>query len=386
MRILHVGSEIRHELGCAASLIMQGYEVLYVHLGTTYEPLLEKTVFIDSGVVRVPMIQTTHTSSLVHAILSSKKLIPTIIEKECFDIAIVTPSIPFYIAYYIARKSNIPLILRVWGIRANKLVDHIIYGKNYLELLNFYPSILHSLMQIWSSQALVVLDDSTAKFLRRLPLFKKLNVIYPTYAALYNNDGYISPRVRELAENEDYVFSFVTMSKTGSVFRLEQMLFRILYLIAKKYPEINVIIAGGTVEEARKKFGLKLLPKNLLFAGRGLSDDELRVLYRHARLVVIPIFFRSVSNRLLEALFYGKPILTNSIAKLLHNKLKHLYHIFILNNYLEYPNIVRKLLKDDILLEDLAWGAKEAYSSFFSARKCGLAMKHIIESIESVVR
>jgi len=64
---------------------------------------------------------------------------------------------------------------------------------------------------------------------------------------------------------------------------------------------------------------------------------------------------------LLEALYYGRPILTNSTAKLLHNKLEHLRHVFIFDDYKDYPRIVRVLLKDDSLLEELSLGAKEAY-------------------------
>jgi hypothetical protein len=84
---------------------------------------------------------------------------------------------------------------------------------------------------------------------------------------------------------------------------------------------------------------------------------------------------------LLEALYYGRPILTNSNAKVLHNKLEHLHHVFISDNYVEYPCIIRRLLKNETFLEELASGAKKAYGSFFSARKCGLAMKRVIESV-----
>jgi glycosyltransferase involved in cell wall biosynthesis len=100
-------------------------------------------------------------------------------------------------------------------------------------------------------------------------------------------------------------------------------------------------------------------------------------------LVVIPIFSRALSNRLLEALYYGRPILTNIYAKLIFKKLEHLHHIFISDNYAEYPSIIRKLFKNEALLEELALGAKKAYNSFFSARKCGFAMKRVIERIVS---
>ena len=381
MRILHIGSEIRHELGCAASLRRLGFNITYMHLGDKNEPLRERNVYTDQGNIKVNFVQID-SPTFFQSIIHPQNFIPNKIGEEKFDLVIATPSTPFYIAHYVARKQGIPIVLRVWGIRANKLIDHIIYGKNYSEVLNFYPSILHNLMQIWDSQALVVMDDATKSFLRKLPLFKKLNIIYPTYAALYDENSHDVLRIKELIKGQNYIFSFVTMSKTGSVFRLEQQqLFKCLYFIARKCPEFNVIIAGGTIEDAKKKFELSSVPKNLKFAGSNLSDNALKILYDHASLVVIPIFFRSLSNRLLGALYYGKPILTNSYAKVLHNKLEHLRHVFISNDYAEYPNIIRKLLKNEAFLEELALGAKKAYSSFFSARKCGLAMKRVIESV-----
>jgi glycosyltransferase involved in cell wall biosynthesis len=383
MKILLISNEIRHELGCAASLQMLRYDVTYMHIGGKYEPLHKKVVYTDQESVKVNFLQI-NSPILLHSIIHPHNFIPKEVIKETFDIIIATPSTPFYIAHYIARIQDTPIVLRIWGIRANKLFDHIIYGKNYLEVFNFCPSILHNLMQIWNSQAIVVMDDSTKSFLKKVPLFKKLNVIYPTYASLYEENSHDLLEVKELIKEQNYIFSFVTMRKTGSVFRLEQrLLFKVLYYVSMKCPEVDVIIAGGTLEEAKKKFGLSYVPKNLKFAGSSLSDNALKILYERASLVVIPIFFRSLSNRLLEALYYGRPILTNSIAKLLHNKLEHSHHVFVSDNYSKYPSIIIKLLKNETLLEELALGAKEAYSSFFSARKCGFAMKRVIERIVS---
>jgi hypothetical protein len=34
MKLLFVGSKIRHELGCATSLALLGYDVIYLHVGS----------------------------------------------------------------------------------------------------------------------------------------------------------------------------------------------------------------------------------------------------------------------------------------------------------------------------------------------------------------
>jgi glycosyltransferase involved in cell wall biosynthesis len=362
---------------------MFGFDTTFIQLGNKNEPLRKRKVYTDCGSFDVNFAQIDVPMSLQRSLIYPQSFIPKEIIDEKFDVIITTQSVAFHTALYIARKQGIPIILRLGNVRANKLIDHLIYGKNYLEIINLYPSIFHILLQIWDSRALIVLDDATKSFLRKLPLFKKPNLIYPTYAALYGDNNYEkSYKIKEVIEKKPYIFSIITMSRTGSNFRLQEVpQFKILYNIARKCPEINIVVAGGTSSEARRKFGLSRIPENLIFAGWISSDNVLKVLYDNASLVVFPIFFKSLSNRLLEALYYGKPILTNTTAKLLHNKLEHLYHVFISDNYIKYPNIVRKLLKTEALLEELALGAKEAYRSFFSARKSGLAMKHVIESV-----
>ncbi len=373
--ILCIGDELRHELGCAASLVLQGYKVLYLHFGDRYEPQKNRYVQTDHGCVQVPVIQVP-SCSLLHAALNAEKLVPEVVKNSNFELVLTTPSVPFYAARYLARQQHIPLILRVWGVRANKIVAHVIYGKNYLDLFKFYPGILHNLYQIYSSRASIVMDDSTNNFLNMLVLNK--TVIYPTYSSFYAEAGE-KDFENNFVKPERYVLSLITFSKTGAVFRLEKPLLNVLIKIAIECPEIKIRIIGGTREEAMARFSLSLLPENILFVGK-VSEFELRQLYLNATLVVMPLFFNSVSNRLLETLFYGKPLLTNTTSKLLHNKLEHMHHVYFSDNYDEYPNIVRKLLENVDLLDKLSSGSKEAYDRFFSVKIHGFAMDKIIRT------
>ncbi|MFP3144935.1 MAG: hypothetical protein RXQ93_07985, partial [Caldisphaera sp.] len=85
----------------------------------------------------------------------------------------------------------------------------------------------------------------------------------------------------------------------------------------------------------------------------------------NAKLIVIPITNRSISNRLLEALFYSKPIIASEIAVQLHPELKHGIHIYI-SNWDEIVEDNLKLLRDDEMLKRLEEGAKDAYNKYFS--------------------
>jgi hypothetical protein len=57
-----------------------------------------------------------------------------------------------------------------------------------------------------------------------------------------------------------------------------------MYLVAKKNPDIYVIIAGGHIEDARRA-GIINVPQNLLLIGRGFGDLILKRLYEGSRLV-----------------------------------------------------------------------------------------------------
>jgi len=47
VRILHIGSEIRHELGCAASLTLHSCDVTYFHVGEGNLPYSKRLVCVE---------------------------------------------------------------------------------------------------------------------------------------------------------------------------------------------------------------------------------------------------------------------------------------------------------------------------------------------------
>jgi len=339
-------------------------------------------VHTDSGTFRIPMLGVEYPS-LARSIISTEAVLPNVVKDLNFDLVTVTPYAPFHLVYPLARKKGIPLILRIWGIRAAIVFDFIANSGNYLEISRFLPNLIHNLIQVGLSRSVVTMDCYTSRFLHIISPLKASSLIYPTYAALYKEPlAFQNQEVAEKFAKDGYIFSIVSLGRTGALFNLqERLLLKILISIAKRNPQIPVVIVGGTTAEARGKLGISILPKNLYLVGRVFDDSVLRMLYLGARLVVIPVFFRSLSNRLLEALYYGRPILTNSTAQTLYAEVSHMDHLFISDNYTEYPKIVSELFKDEHSLETLERGAKEAYRSLFSTTRCGLAMEKVIQAL-----
>ena len=106
--------------------------------------------------------------------------------------------------------------------------------------------------------------------------------------------------------------------------------------------------------------------------------DRIARIYRGASLVVVPITNRSISNRLLEALFYGKPIVTSEIVKPLHPELEHGKHVFI-STWDTIVEDVTKILKDEKILKSLEQGAQQAYSKYFSTRHNVMVLRRLLK-------
>jgi hypothetical protein len=82
--------------------------------------------------------------------------------------------------------------------------------------------------------------------------------------------------------------------------------------------------------------------------------------------------------RLLEALFYGKAILTTSVAREMFPELTNLYHVYMSDDFHSYPYIIDSLFVHD-LINILEEGAKEAWKKFFSENIFRIKMDKVIE-------
>ncbi len=87
----------------------------------------------------------------------------------------------------------------------------------------------------------------------------------------------------------------------------------------------------------------------------GFSDNVLETLYHNAKLVIIPITNRNISNRLLEALFFGRPVVTSEVVKLIHPELVHGRHVYVSNWDYIIDDII-KVTRNEALLHELASG------------------------------
>jgi glycosyltransferase involved in cell wall biosynthesis len=372
MKFLYIGSGdvfSRHELGFIAALSALG-DVDVIVLGSKVN--VEKMkVGSDNGVWNVTFYSIPCEN--MFCLSKYKTWIEEIVDTEKYHAIFATPRLPVLIAKSLSNKRH-QVILRLWSIRAAKVVNNMRLGC-YPELLVYLPSIIANLFYISNSTYVMTLDNVTFTFARKAyPLLThRLTKIYPPY-------GYITTRrpeiisssknakfyESEVIERGDYILGFTGLSKRGVYLEAEaKPQAEALYLIAKKL-NVDVVLAGSTLEDWKQVFPGIEPPKNLHIIGKGFSDQFLAKLYSNARIVVLPISFLSISNRFLEVLFYGKPVVTTIFAKHLHPELIHGRHFYLSNNIVQD---VKTLLKLEEFVENLRQGAKEAYNVFFSTKR-----------------
>jgi glycosyltransferase involved in cell wall biosynthesis len=354
MRFLYIGSSdvfSKHELGFIAPPSELGkVEVVVLGSRARAEKL---SVASDNGVRIVKLYEVPCNTMLLFS-KHCAKIVSAIVDSRNYSTIFATPRLPLLVAYQL--KASKVIVLRLWSIRAAKLRDNLRFGA-YEDILLFMPSIAANMYYILGSTYSITIDHATYVFARKFYPFAKNRIakIYPPYGYLLSRSE-VEWEIPEIIDKGGYILGFTILGKKGSYLKFEAKPHAIvLYLLAKR-TNMDVVLAGSSYDDWKRVFPYLEPPKNLHIIGKGFSDNVIARIYRGASLVIIPITNRSISNRLLEALFYGKPIVTSEIAELLHPELEHGKHIFISS----WDTIVEdavKILKDEETLRSLEQGA-----------------------------
>jgi len=346
----------RHEFGYVASLKLYGFEPLVVLIDEICREscgILKEHIEVDGGVVEVPIIR-------VRSIEAGSRLL----KEFSPEAAVSLPRKPFVYAWRIHRRLRIPLIARFWSIRALKIVDNLRYGV-YGDLLIFFPSLASNILEAALSDYAIVTDH---------PMYEALRLSVGRVVKIYPPAGFrpgeleedIVKRVREL---EPYAIAVTVLSKRGPYLKFEAKPHALLfYGLAKAIPSLNLVVVGSTKEDFVKVFPelRDKLPPNLYFIGRGFSDTTLKELYRSALFSVNYISNRNISNRLLEALALGVPVVVNSMALKIHPELSS--SLLIADSVEEYRRIVSKVVDDEEFRSEIVKKQRKAYLRYFSPK------------------
>jgi glycosyltransferase involved in cell wall biosynthesis len=375
MRFLYIGSRdvfSRHELGFIASLSELG-KVEVVVLGSRARA--EKLFVASDNGERIVDLYEVPCEAKLWFFKRCAKIVSAIVDSRDYTAVFATPRLSILVAYHL--KASKVIVLRLWSIRAAKLRDNLRFGA-YEDILLLVPSILANMYYILRSVYSMATDHATYVFVAKLYQFVKDRIakVYPPYGYIPSRDE-TNWEIPEIIDKGGYILGFTALGKTGPYLKFEAKPHAVaLYLLAKR-TGIDVVLAGSTYDDWRRVFPNIEPPRNLHIIGKGFPDSIIARIYRNAHLVMVPITNRSISNRLLEALFYGKPIVTSEVVKLIHPELEHKKHLFI-SSWDAIVDDSIKLLKNEDLLKSLEQGAREAYARYFSTRRNLMFLKRLL--------
>jgi glycosyltransferase involved in cell wall biosynthesis len=375
MRFLYIGSRdvfSRHELGFIASLSELG-NVEVVVLGSRARA--EKLFVASDNGERIVDLYGVPCEAKLWFSKYCAKIVSAIVDSRDYTAVFATPRLPILVAYHL--KASKVIVLRLWSIRAAKLRDNLRFGA-YEDILLFVPSTLANMYYILKSVYSMAVDHATHVFATKIYQFVKDRIakVYPPYGYIPGKDE-TNWEIPEIIDKGGYILGFAVLGKTGPYLKFEAKPHAAtLYLLAKK-TGVDVVLAGSTYDDWRHVFPNIESPRNLHIIGKGFPDNIIAKIYSNAHLVIAPITNRNISNRLLEALFYGKPIVTSEVVKLIHPELEHKKHLFI-SPWDAIVDDTIKLLKNEDLLKHLEQGAREAYARYFSTRRNLMFLKRLL--------
>ena len=361
MRILNITSEFREGFAVAASLSLRGHRVINVQLGSRF--IVDKAELqLDTGSVTISFIEVPAISLRRYIGTLHRLLIEKISD---LDFVMTSPcSWCFPLARHISKVYQVPLILRVSDLGTIGKFREAIKLFHYYRIVPDLPlSFVRLYKSLINSDVVIAHTNLISKILEHYLLRNNL-LIYPTYARVITRAStIISTIIDEILTSpseRDVVLGISMVSRPGLAGKHDRKAFECLYKIAKYNPDnLTVIVIGTGYKEAQMVLEKNTFPSNLKLLGIINNDFILEQIYKISSLVVVPFFFsKTISNRLLETLFYGRPALISSYLKEDFPMLKHGENVLMFDECNKLPYLVRYLFKSD-LLKRLEEGAKK---------------------------
>lgn len=345
-------------LGTLGSLILAGYNVVYLCVG----PSNENTEMASHGVVTCKsgnsIVNISYRRCLdhwQHRPLPSSVLAEYVKEEDP-DIILVSSDKLAPSMKILSKKVGAPMILQLHIIRGMWLKEYFRRFGN-LEMLKAPFSVAHKLAISYLSDYIITLSCIEENFLRKFG-YRRLRTVPPTYFTV--EDKPLNNGIRPISTEEPYVLTVGPAAlNTPAILRL-----------ANELRNMNFVIAGASpkhFDSVFKKEGLPI-PSNLRIVGR-VSDPVLSKLYTNATLVFMPLEFAGgASVRLVEALAHGRAVIAPRHRAAAFKGLVEGRHIQIYDDTLTLMSKVRKLMGSNALRMSLEELARKYYASTLSPR------------------
>lgn len=281
----------------------------------------------------------------------------------------------------LAKSLKIPAITRIHSIRGLWAKDMAKYmmmvdlRKAVQELITSPFSKSRCVFDVLKSDYALTLNAFEEQFLKRY----KANVttIEPTYVATISEELTKYCSAAEI-DNEQYVVTILYPRAWDSIRQIIGL--KVIHYVSKKVHDAKFVVIGATEEDFREVLGLE--PQaNIIFLN-GLSDLAFYKVIQNATMVLLPlVWLTGTSMRLLEALYFGKPVITTSVvASRLSNFVNGL-HCIIEDNFKNYPSHVQTILNDKGMRHELSKNARAYFDEKLGYERTGLRHLKVFKAL-----
>ena len=218
-----------------------------------------------------------------------------------------------------AKKLDIPLLLWAPALGIFKLYLLLRDNRLYSRLLTTPLGSVQVMCMARLSSYVITNDTRAARVMKRLGI-RNVETIWPTYARFVKKDAYAEflPRdhvqINKLSCSNPYILSLIALDSKTAVYNTELRSLKFVRSVALAMPDTDFVVIGASIEATQNRLDYAAV-KNLRLIGFVYDDVQMSELYRNALCVLCPYRIPGFSNRLTEPFFYGKAIVTTTLAK-----------------------------------------------------------------------
>jgi glycosyltransferase involved in cell wall biosynthesis len=187
-------------------------------------------------------------------------------------------------------------------------------------------------------------------------------IIYSMCYNIHNSNNNTNNWLDFINQYYPYVLSIITLKREDVSENMEKYAFKVIYNLAIKQKNLNFIIIGSNRAQAENV--IKKIPTNIILLGKIYDDKVMKILYENSLFVIVP--FHLSSNRIIEGLFYYKPILTTCYPLKLFKGLKNMINIVCEDSFSKYNDLVSLLINDKVFRDKIRENAKKLYNKHYT--------------------
>jgi glycosyltransferase involved in cell wall biosynthesis len=284
----------------------------------------------------------------------------------------------------LAKSLNIPSITRIHSIRGLWVKDITKYIMKFdpikavQELLISPFSKSRNIFYVLTSDYTLTLNTIEEQYLQRYTA--RVGTIEPTYIATIGEELTTWDSDVELGD-ERYVVTLLDSKAWDSIRSIIGI--KVIHYVSKKVPEAKFVVIGATEEDLREGLGLK--PPDNVIGMKRLNDLAFYNIIQNATIVLLPlVWLTGTSMRLVEALYFGKPVITTSVVASRLSNFANGLHCIIEDHFKRYPSHVKTLLNDDVMRYEITKNARAYFDEMLGYERTGLRHLKVFKAMRMV--